>query len=78
MSAILDSKGRHVADDQPVIAPRPAGPWQGNHDARADGSWAGPVVCSWCSGLMREGDPALPTSHSICEMCAVRFGQEVV
>lgn len=28
-----------------------------------------PVLCSWCHATITPGDPTLPTSHGICDLC---------
>lgn len=33
-------------------------------------------ICSWCSRVIREGNPALPLSHDICSSCAEQYFPE--
>jgi hypothetical protein len=47
-------------------------------NSTADHSPQHPVVCSWCRATLREGDPALPVSHSICKPCAAKVEAEMV
>lgn len=66
----LDASGRIVAEAQPVIAPRPAGPWDGN---------AAPsmrVVCCWCVPAHVISDGIEPVSHGMCAEAVERFAQE--
>ncbi len=65
---VTDDSGRCLAEPQPVIAPRPAGIWDSNHDARLLH-----VECAWCGGVLVEGDRSQATSHGICPPCGDRF-----
>jgi hypothetical protein len=29
------------------------------------------IVCAWCGKVEQDGSPNAPTSHTICESCAV-------
>ena len=30
-----------------------------------------PVMCAWCQRTKQQGNPALPTSHGICQSCRI-------
>jgi hypothetical protein len=34
------------------------------------------LICSWCTTVLREGDPTMPASFALCAGCAERFVQE--
>lgn len=36
----------------------------------------GPTICAWCKKLMKEGDPKLPPTHSICPECEKKYMEE--
>lgn len=35
------------------------------------------IQCSWCQRIEHQGDPTLPTSHSMCASCAKRWDADI-
>ena len=35
------------------------------------------ITCSWCQTVMRQGDRALPVSHSCCPRCVAKLNAEL-
>lgn len=63
---IIDASGRLIAPPQTVLAVRPMGPWTQNTAPLH-------IVCAWCQCVLHNGDRSQPTSHGICQTCAVVF-----
>lgn len=67
---IRDASGNYIAPPQPVIYPRPDGPW--NQNAPVQVVETVDVVCAWCPDFDASDPKNANVSHGMCSTCLER------